>query len=211
METSTVTIDPKILDFLYKIYFNFSDGPMRASVNRAYRDFNRTLKGFPKGEEKENERYNLKENWSNLMIDAIKAKLLKSKFNNWCEFNAWHKDVCERLKNRNDNYKKLTFGQAQKWLNMTLKYLFVMGDEKVNGISINYEYFHIPIDNIIQEEILKDLKRDPKDKIFKVWSQIDDYDKYLVFQREIRIHYPNKIPMDVEFELFNKGIVKENI
>ena len=43
--------------------------------------------------------------------------------------------------------------QAQKWINMSMKYLYALGDERVPGISKNYEYFHIPIDNIILNEL----------------------------------------------------------
>lgn len=208
METKTVTIDKTILDFLYKIYFDFSEGEIMAAINRAYRDFNRTLIDLPP----EDERPILKKNWSELLKREIETTILLKKFENWDEFNKWHKSLCEKLKSVNTNYTGFTIGQAQKWVNMTLKYLYVMGEKKVKGISINYEYFHIPIDNIIQKEILKDLNRSPKNKFFKdAWSRISDYDKYLAFQSEIRKVYPNKIPMDKEFELFNEGIVKENI
>lgn len=208
MEKETVIIDKTILDFLYKIYFNFSDGNKKAAINRAYRDFNRTLIGLPT----EKERPYLKKKWSDLLEKEIESTQLVEKFNNWNDFNIWHKTLCTNLRNANPNYTGLTVGQAQKWVNMTLKYLYVMGEEKVKGISINYDYFHVPIDNIIQEEILKDLNRDHKNKFFDVvWSKISDYDKYLEFQSYVRKEYPNQIPMNVEFNLFNKGIVKENI
>jgi hypothetical protein len=37
-----------------------------------------------------------------------------------------------------------------------------------------------------------------------VWSQIKDYDSYHNYQVEIRNLFAGRIPMDVEFELFNE-------
>lgn len=201
-ETETVTLPKHIAEFLFRAYFDLKDeNNILAAIKRAYRDLNRTLIGLPV----ENERINLRKKWNELLKGEIENVLLNKKFENWDEFTRWHKSVCEKLKTENSNYKNLTHGQAQKWLNMTLKYLYVLGEERVGGISLNYEYFHIPIDNIIQEQILLDLKSIEK-KQFQAWSRMESYDEYLIFQKQIIEKYKNRIPMDVEFELFNKGI-----
>ena len=84
---------------------------------------------------------------------------------------------------------------------MTLKYLFVLGDNIVNGISTNYTYYHIPIDNIIQNKFLE--KYDIP-KLSERWSKIDDYERYLNYQIKVRQTIQNQIPMDVELRLFNE-------
>lgn len=84
---------------------------------------------------------------------------------------------------------------------MTLKYLFALGDNIVDGISTNYIYYHIPIDNIIQDKLLK--KYDIP-KFSERWSRIDDYERYLNYQIKVRQTIQNQIPMDVEFRLFNE-------
>lgn len=165
----TVVLPKHIAEFLYKVYFDFSEGNIMAAIKRAYRDMNRTLKGFPQDDD---EKKTFRNNWNNVLKREIETVVLKEKFNNWHDYTKWHKKVCQNLRGANLEYQKLTFGQAQKWLNMTLKYLYVLGEERVPGSSLNYEFFHVPIDNIIQEEILKDLKIKDK-KRFDTWYPPD--------------------------------------
>lgn len=98
------------------------------------------------------------------------------------------------------NYE-LSIGQAQKWINMTHKYLFALGESRVNGISKNYEFFHIPINNIIQEK----LEKEGIEKLKERWSRIKQYSNYLDYQKKVREHFAGQIPLDVEFKLFNKS------
>lgn len=148
---------------------------------------------------KEDDRILLRKNWTQLLLEKIEI-LKSSKFKNQEEFNSWHQSSCCQLIRANDNYE-LTQGQAQKWINMSLKYLFVMGDERVSLISTNYQYFHIPIDNVIMNK----LAEHGLAKFEEVWSKIADYDSYHNYQkmaRQLDI-FEGKIPMDVEFLLFN--------
>ena len=204
----TVTIPKPIAEFLFKAYFDFSDGNVTAAIKRAYRDLNRTLRGLPK---EEVEREKLRVVWRGLLKSEIESTLLKNKFKDWNEFTLWHKSVCEKLVTINSDYSGLTMGHAQKWLNMTLKYLCVLGEERVNGVSVNYNFFHIPIDNIIQDQVLADLKGVSEFVKIKTWSTITSYDEYLNFQNRIKEVYSDRIPMDVEFELFNKGFSKPKL
>ena len=95
---------------------------------------------------------------------------------------------------------KLTIGQAQKWFNMTIKYLSIIEPEMVENF---YEYCHIPIDNYILKET--------NYKGFKTaWSRIDNYDDYLEFQKWFRNKY-DEIPLDVEFKLWiNRCKIERN-
>ncbi len=85
---------------------------------------------------------------------------------------------------------------------MTLKYLFTFGEERIKGITTNYQYFHIPIDSIIQEK----LNSKYSIPILEMpWSKIPDYDTYHVYQKEVRYAIKDKIVMDEEFLLFNES------
>ena len=66
------------------------------------------------------------------------------------DFNQWHKDKCGELIKKTkgkDLFKEghsFTWGHAQKWLNMTLKYLWLMDllPEEISPRSL-----HVPIDS----------------------------------------------------------------
>ena len=57
-------------------------------------------------------------------------------------------------------------------MNMHLKYLFVLGEARVSGITKNYGFFHVPIDNIIQDELKK---QKGINKLPEPWGKIYDY------------------------------------
>ncbi|MDO4282754.1 MAG: hypothetical protein Q4D02_03880 [Clostridia bacterium] len=156
---------------------------IESSVKRAYRDFNRTIRGF-----KANVEHNrIYDNAIQIMIDEIN-NLIISNMNSQREFDEWHKNLCDALIQSFED-QKLYYGQTQKWINMSLKYLAILDYTKV---AKNYIFFHIPIDNYILEHE-EELNR------FKcTWSRIDDYDLYLEFQKEFRKKY-NGAPLENEF------------
>jgi hypothetical protein len=182
--------------FWLRVYFGsgIENDIILATIDRAYRDFNRTMHGIAKKNTDETYnrlRYLMKEIVSDILINIF----------NQDSFDIWHQESCEKLIKGFDeitNYR-LFYGQAQKWINMSLKYMFAIGDKKINGINKNYKFFHIPIDNIIQEKLI--LYK--IDKIPIKWSRINDYSTYMEYQNKIRNVFFGQIPMDVEFRLFN--------
>jgi hypothetical protein len=186
-------------DFWIRLYFDVSEGYKIAAIKRAYRDFNRTLESFPKCQA---ERTSCRNNWKVVLLTKLE-ELVTIEFIDQEEFTLWHQSTCYKM--RKANQFELSQGQAQKWINMTLKYLFAFGEDKVPGISLNYKFFHVPIDNIIMTEFEK--FGIPKFRI--PWSKIPDYDSYHKYQIQIREVFSNRIPMDVEFELFN-GVTPAN-
>jgi DNA polymerase-3 subunit alpha len=70
------------------------------------------------------------------------------------------------------------YGQAQKWINMCLKYLSMLDHSLVEN---HYEYFHVPIDNYIVDTT--------GIKLYVAWSRLDDYNEYLKFQKSFRRLY----------------------
>lgn len=112
------------------------------------------------------------------------------------EFNNWHSTLCETIKNLMNcpiarilkDGEVFTYGQAQKWINMTLKYFWLLD---LLPTSIKPEYLHVPIDSYIIEAV-----QSPKDKIeyglniktklkSDCWSKMDD-GEYKRLQLSIR-------------------------
>ena len=144
---------------------------------------------------------------SNLIIDNINKC---RSFSEQGDFNEWHKKVCEEIIKNANNMKyqkegeaekdildqKIVCGQAQKWLNMTLKYLWLLG--KVDG-----EFLHVPVDSFIMEaaagrkrkkhkstEGIKVKLRDIKLETYSEesalkWSNWNNDDMYIQFQTDI--------------------------
>lgn len=97
-----------------------------------------------------------------------------------------------------------TYGQAQKWINMTNKYLYVFSlifedwkDERLCHIPIlikkHHEKLHIPIDNYILEEL--------KLSKYAPWSKMDE-NSYNDCRRE----FENR---DIDWELENWNIASD--
>ena len=147
MRKSTITEDKK------KEWWNgtlFEDDLMKLAIEKAYRDLQRTMRGFPKsGESKKNEgkkqdvilRDEIKKN----ARERIRVKIdnmIKCNSTEQTTFDKLHEDACEALieEFKKNEYEGFTIGQAQKWINMTFKYLNLLD---YNGIEKIYEFCHI--------------------------------------------------------------------
>lgn len=172
------------------------------SIKRAYRDLNRTIHGLGSVEPVRS-----KNNYEKLALKVKESvlNLMSSKFESQEQFDLQHKKECELLleefqKLYPDPHLHFFIGQAQKWINMTLKYMYALGSERHGEILDNYPYFHFPIDNIIQEKLsLKGIQ-----PLKTKWSRINNYADYLEYQKQIRITFKDQIPMDIEFLMFNE-------
>ena len=115
-----------------------------------------------------------------------------------CEFDKWHYVLCSDLvmiskqTDRVFQYgKHLTYGQAQKWVNMTIKYCYILGIG-----SFNDALMHVPIDDYILSAIAKEGRINSSIDIrglgitvsssMKPWSRISNYNDYLDLQLAIR-------------------------
>ena len=110
---------------------------------------------------------------------------------------AWHKSLCQRIVAGYKSYGlEFSAGQAQKWLNMTIKYLYMYGGTDLSSI-INY--CHVPLDNYVFN-IAK--------RIFNIsfpnkrWSRITDYNEYMDYQYKLRnsVYSERIAPLKWEFE-----------
>lgn len=170
--------------------------------------------------------------------DASKAKdnsvkLLLELIENFPESNDWHKTICVNLVKNYENIKgnikknskqkyemKFTIGIAQKWVNMTLKYIYLLYGiyyEKYgidNGFCMqcqsvieNKDKLHVPLDSII----LKGMKS-INIKLDKAWSRIDDYKIYENAQNELKKYCEKEqiTPIEWENQVWIKMITKQN-
>jgi len=197
MRTEVKNLDKDdILKFWIKVYFG-TTSPNKivdAVIDRAYRDFNRTLHGL--GEFQTKDKYNsLKQ-----VMKGIVSEIDNCNFLNQDKFDEWHRLKCDEIISSFSCIPySLYYGQAQKWLNMTIKYLTAINFDSDNLIKSNYHFFHVPIDNIIQDQ----LQNYGIPKLKMSWSRIDNYKVYLDYQLKIRDKFNDNIPLVVEFGLFN--------
>ena len=183
--------DSDILEFLKFSYFGNLKDPREVASNRAYRDMCRTIKFNGLSEENRLKLRKKVKNDFKTEIDNLTSKIQG-------DFDKWHEQLCKKII---DEYKKskiqLSYGQAQKWVNMTIKYLYILEVEGYTFDSI-FEDLHIPIDNYVFDAVKKELgiKR-PAD----AWSKLDKKE-YLKYQEDIReeLRKKNSSPLIWEFE-----------
>ena len=173
-----------------RLYFSPKGGNFHyAGIKRAYLDFNRTLpikdKNMIKREEK-------REETIQFLIDKLKG-FISTMYNNQELFDTAHKELCYELK---EQWDELTIGQAQKWINMTLKYWLLMGNTRIGSIDTNAMFFHIPIDSYVLKGMLE-VKT-------ITWSKISNYEEYLELQKKHREKNTGNPPIIDEICFFNK-------
>ncbi len=191
------------VDFFIYLSMGKLEHVISACINRAYLDFNRTLHGFGDHPNK----VDLHSSAVTLLTTRIE-KLKGIPHATQDEFDAWHAETCleltEKYKQDGVSWHEFHFhiGQAQKWVNMTLKYMFVL-QERITGYSQWHPFFHVPIDLVIVK-ILSDKFNFNKNNFFACeWSRIDDYHgQYMKVQHWFRIQFPNKWPLTVEYSLW---------
>jgi hypothetical protein len=185
-------------DFFIRTYFGQSTGDyIDLSIQRAYLDFNRTLHGISKLNSKDLLYTNAKTYLKTRLIKLSDGVMDPTEEN----FNNWHKETCDGLIEHYNqyHYQEFYYGHAQKWINMSLKYIFALREVRVPGFSKFTPFFHIPIDNII----LKKMKQYHIPVFFDcAWSKMNNYDDYLQFQKWIRKNFQDNIPIELEFLLW---------
>jgi hypothetical protein len=173
--------------FYKSVVFGKIDDSVKISVKDAYKDLCRTITGFSKNDNHDK----IFNNALALLTEEIR-KMINFNLNSQENFDKWHKECCDKLIETFKN-QKFYYGQAQKWINMSLKNLSMIEHELVEK---NYEYFHVPIDNYIIN--ITGIK------ISVAWSRITNYNEYLNFQKNFRVMYEG-IPLDNEFYLWLKA------
>ncbi len=172
----------------------FVDDIIALAMTKAYRDLMRTIRGFSGNPEHDTIIRNARET-----LHASVSAILSAEINSQEEFDELHKTACNDLIS---SFRGQTFtvGQAQKWINMTFKYLHLLDYQEVQKV---YEYCHVPIDKYILE--ITDYTMN------KRWSKLNSYSEYLEYQKWFRNEYPNDIPLDKEFYLWLEASEKHKL
>lgn len=192
-----VAVDSDILDFLTFVYFGNPTNKMKAASRRAYLDMNRTIRfnDFP-----EEGRYQLRLSVLQLFEKEIPTLLGRS-IQKQGDFDDWHFKVCQEVMSLyHQEQIPFTVGQAQKWLNMTIKYLYTL---EYDSFSQTFPFFHLPLDHYIFDAVKTELGIKPP---LKAWSRLDDYQIYLAYQDKIREELTNMSPLRWEFRFWLKAI-----
>ncbi len=134
-------------------------------------------------------------------------------------FEGWHKELCEKIRsiyNKDGDVLKgeLSYGQAQKWVNMFLKYLYVFDisiadsenkksvleaiSDSVGNKNIT-EYFHCVIDNKMLDVAKEKLELPKPTKAWSNWNKED----YKTYQKELREKLQTKNETPFYWELKN--------
>ena len=102
---------------------------------------------------------------------------------------SWHKAACDAIRDKANSPEgnllllkpdhQFTYGQAQKWVNMSLKYLYMMGFDDMSHIE---RVIHVPVDSLIIDAANDLGVRWPSTS----WSKLDNYPEYLTFQKKLR-------------------------
>lgn len=191
-----ITVDRDVLDFLRTIYFGVYTNPYVAASSRAYRDMNRTIRFNGMEQEQRNALRSsvdelLEKEITSLVVDGVKSQ---------DEYDKWHFKICEKIRKiYREAGIEFNYGQSQKWLNMTIKYLFIIGEYSFDGI---FQYLHVPIDNYILDVANKELKIA---RSVGAWSRWDQYDEqYLEYQKELRNKIDGLDPLRWEFQFWLK-------
>lgn len=194
----TISQYGSVADFYCMVKDVLENGDPEINACRlAYNDLRRTLRGFGKCPCKSGIKSRVSEllraEYASLLEDA--GKLTET------GFDERHFSICGMMKNIFSDGYALTLGQAQKWLNMFFKYMYLV-DERVNVLL---PYLHIPIDNIILDGIEKSNYTDALERYVpkcRPWSKLEDRETYIGFQREFRSLFER--PLLHEFRLWNK-------
>lgn len=191
-----VSIEKDVLDFYKRILFGSFNDPFEAACFRAYRDFNRTLHLSEAGINDADKRIYLRQHVTCIIRESV-TELLNSKCKNQDEFDKWHEKTAKEIRDWYPEKVHFTYGHAQKWLNMALKYLYILGACDFKELT---QFFHPPLDNyILQAAKIKLGIKKPHD----AWSTWDDYSSYLDYQKQLRAKIDEQSLFRWEFHTWN--------
>lgn len=153
---NNITLNKQANEFLLYSYFGIVDYDtpetiIRKCVKRAYLDLNRTLTM-----KKDKPEQSFMNEYVNLLSNALQTEgtvsdkrdaayqLFKSQEKEMKDYLKME-TLAQNSKKRND--RCFYYGQAQKWINMSLKYMWLLG--LVQEDDVNGDYLEAPIDNFI--------------------------------------------------------------
>ena len=179
-------------------YFGRDGDWLDRCMRRAYLDMNRTLHGMSKLGERHSD-------WRTAMLRVLKGRLTMLPGEHaWTQalFDAWHQESVEKLKRVSSEHGfSLSVGQAQKWINMSIKYAIALGERRLPGFHCVYQVAHVALDNIVLER----LKERGMSPLGCAWSRLEDYRRYMECQQWVRDHFPDACSLEVEYRLWQEA------
>ncbi len=191
-----------VLEFLKYTYFNITKGDSMNDIlikcaEKAYLDLCRTIKF---NTDNKDTRKSAKRKICEMLVHEcdILENAVKDSDEKQNAFDREHKRICEEIINTYSEISEFTYGQAQKWLNMMLKYVLMTAED----FALK-NYLHIPVDSYIMQAVGSDnpnlkhclkLECVPKkdgtvgkysESASKPWSKWN-YEEYIAFQNCIR-------------------------
>ncbi len=120
------------------------------------------------------------------LTSEILTMISRTSFTN-DEYDDWVRKVCTRIRDiyRSYNLEDYTFGNAQKYFNMTIKYIF-----SADNIDPNLPIFkvaHIPVDGVIMNIAKEKLG---VNKLNTYWSKTDNIKDIIDYQNRFRESLP---------------------
>lgn len=171
------------------------------AIKRAYRDMNRTLRT----KEHQEEWDNLKDVVILKIKNSIKKMARTEIIDSQESYDKWFDKLIEviigskKVIDRKIIFK-YKYGQAQKWANMTMKYLVIL---KYKPIFNLIPFLHVPIDEIIVNRIVGENSKE-KSKLIP-WSSKLNPVNYYEFQQKVRDKF--SCPMAWEINIWNMGSI----
>ncbi len=155
------------LSFLIQSFFGDISDPYLAAIDKAYFDMQtHTIVGA------KNSIFEMRRMETEYLYDRLKN------IGNEDKYDDWHRKTSCGMKEINTSIK-LTYGQIQKWINMSVKYLYTLkklGIDTVDDYFIEYKKdFHAPLDSYVLNAIGEKVS----------WSKIKDYDDYKEISHKI--------------------------
>lgn len=190
MSYTTVLIDKDIVDSLRGLYFNDLSDPFRAAAHRAYRDFNRTLRLKKTLTDAQSE--DLCDQAIEILRRAFHS-LHASTVKDQDSYDRWHrKSANEIIGLYNAVHITMYYGQAQKWINMTAKYVYLIG---LNDFDDIFRFLHVPIDNYVLDLGFSFFDIGKPNKAWSQWTESE----YYHYQRLLRSSIEDDCPLRWEF------------
>lgn len=175
-----ITVSKDVWDTMVYLYFGATDNYYKAASARAYLDFCRTIKFTASSNEEE--RAQARTDVDGMIENKFKA-IANGAITSQDKYDEWHEKLCDEIVVR---YAKVCgdqfcIGQAQKWVNMTVKYLYLIDGGCVKPITA---FAHVPLDNYVFAAAVDHLALSSNGLV--PWSKINDYSVYLNYQKGIR-------------------------
>jgi len=184
-------------------YFGVKGVALDRFISRAYRDMNRTLRGTAALNPSilQGAKAKLKKRVRELTGTAVPPDEPEKKKS----FDEWHHGSCQMLLTYykraigSQSKTRLTYGQAQKWINMTLKYCWICGDVSLESLQPWLSVAHIPVDEVIL--VAAEEEGAVATRPCRIWSGWNNKDEYRDFQQLIRVAAKNADQSPLEMEL----------